>query len=231
LNKPKCELKIDWASHEAAKYACKNWHYSKSMPCGKIVKLGVWENEKYIGVILFSRGANKSLGSPFGLSQFESCELTRVALTKHLTQVSKILSISLKVLKNKCKNLKLVVSYADPNQNHHGGIYQATNWIYVGPNPGSHYVYRLNNGKIIHPRTASSMFGSIKNAPITKIVVPKKHVYVMPLDEETRKRIIPLSKPYPKRASSKDNVATVFHTVEGGAIPTDALHLKENNKP
>jgi hypothetical protein len=31
----KPELKIDWASHEAAKYACENWHYSKCLPAGK----------------------------------------------------------------------------------------------------------------------------------------------------------------------------------------------------
>ena len=29
------ELKIDWATHEAAKYACLHWHYSKTIPTGK----------------------------------------------------------------------------------------------------------------------------------------------------------------------------------------------------
>jgi len=38
----------------------------------------------------------------------------------------------LRKLKKHAKGLKLVVSYADFNQGHHGGIYQATNWIYVG---------------------------------------------------------------------------------------------------
>ena len=42
-------LKIDWASHEAAKFACVNWHYSKCLPIGKLVKVGVWEDSKYIG--------------------------------------------------------------------------------------------------------------------------------------------------------------------------------------
>ena len=31
----KANLKIDWATHEAAKYACTNWHYSKSVPINK----------------------------------------------------------------------------------------------------------------------------------------------------------------------------------------------------
>jgi len=104
----KTNLKINWATHEAAKYACTNWHYSKSMPVGKIVKIGAWENEKFIGVVLFSRGAAPTLGAFLGLSQLESCELTRVALDKHINPVSKILSLAIKFLKktNKIKGIK-----------------------------------------------------------------------------------------------------------------------------
>ena len=80
-NKP--TLKLDWCSHEAAKYACQNWHYSKCVPVGKLVKIGVWEDSKFIGVIIYSRGANKSLMSQVGLDQTEGCELTRVAMNKH----------------------------------------------------------------------------------------------------------------------------------------------------
>jgi hypothetical protein len=34
----KAILKLDWCSHEAAKYACENWHYSKCVPNQKTVK-------------------------------------------------------------------------------------------------------------------------------------------------------------------------------------------------
>ena len=79
----KVGLKLDWATHEAAKYACTNWHYSKCMPVGKIVKIGVWEDKKFIGVVLYSYGANNNASKSFGLTQYECCELTRVALTSH----------------------------------------------------------------------------------------------------------------------------------------------------
>ena len=49
MSSEKVELKLDWCSYEAAKYACEHWHYSKCMPVGKTVKIGVWENKKYIG--------------------------------------------------------------------------------------------------------------------------------------------------------------------------------------
>ena len=47
LIQEKPKLKIDWATHKAAKYACQNWHYSKSMPFGKMVKIAVYENDIY----------------------------------------------------------------------------------------------------------------------------------------------------------------------------------------
>ena len=154
----KVNLKIAWASHEAAKYACLNWHYSKCLPVGKLVKIGAWENDKFIGVVIFGRGANKSLGEPYKLDQTECCELVRIALTNHKTPVSRIMSIAIKLLKNIHKQLKLVISFADSEQNHHGGIYQATNWVYVGKtNSADEYLYK---GKRWHGRAFRKSFGS-----------------------------------------------------------------------
>ncbi len=50
-----------------------------------------------------------------------------------------------------------------------------------------------------------------------------KHKYLMPLDTEMRKRIVPLSKPYPKRAGGDTTDTPVFQTGEGGSTPTSAL--------
>ena len=44
-------LRLDWCSYAAAKYACENWHYSKCLPASKIVKIGVWEDEKYLAFL------------------------------------------------------------------------------------------------------------------------------------------------------------------------------------
>src|SRR3989304_3384358 len=106
-------LHLDWCSYEAAKYAVEHWHYSGDLPVGKTVKIGVWEDEKYIGCVIYSLGANKHIGHPYGLTQQEVCELTRVALSKHKTPTSKIVSMSLKMLKKQSPGLKLVVSYAN----------------------------------------------------------------------------------------------------------------------
>lgn len=201
------ELKIDWCSHEAAKYACEKWHYSRQIPAGKLAKLGVWEDEKFIGSVIFGMGANRNIGSPYGLKNTETCELVRIALTKHQSPVSKIASICLKKIKQFSPGLKLCVSYADSGQGHHGGIYQAMNWIYVGQ---SHSRQMRVKGKLIHKKTLASRYGRediewIK-AHIDRIArwesVPGKHKYLYPLDRQIKSRIVQLALPYPKKLAN-----------------------------
>ena len=128
-------LKVAPIEHKAAEFAVKNWHYSQTMPIGKLILFGVWENDKYIGAVMYGRGASPQLGSAFGLTQTECCELVRVALTTHEAPVTQIVSLTIKELKKTNPGLRLIISFADPEQSHHGGIYQAGNWIYNGRSP------------------------------------------------------------------------------------------------
>jgi hypothetical protein len=215
-------LKIDWATHEAAKYACLNWHYSKSLPAGKVVKVGAWENGKFIGVVLFSWGANHNLSKPYELVMTECCELVRVALTRHVTPVSRIITIAIKLLKKQSQGLRLVISYADTSQGHHGGIYQATNWIYTGTIlQASTAEYK---GKVAHKRTFDS--AGIKGY-ILQPAKPK-HKYLMPLDAAMHEKIAALAKPYPKRNMRMKEQDTENPSVLEGATPIHALHLIES---
>ena len=215
----KVELKVDWATHEAAKYACLNWHYSKSFPAGKTTKIGVWESEVFIGAIIFSRGSNKHIGNPFGLKIDEVAELARVALKRHEAPVSKMLSLGLKMLKNHSQNLRLVVSFADTGQSHHGGIYQATNWIYTGFGTQDKRSRPYRRGKVVaHWRTVAGELSqngmpSTVEAAISRGWTPLpqniKHRYLMPLDKKMRKQILPLSQPYPKRSKQAMDATSV----------------------
>lgn len=221
-NKQKAVLKIDWATHKASKHACENWHYSKLKPSGSIVHFGVWENDKFIGVVLYGRGVAPNLLNPYGLKVNEGCELVRIALKQHITPVSRIVSITLKMLKKKFPGLRLVVSFADMNVDHHGGIYQAGNWVYSGFTSTTRAP--IVNGKQIHSRTLNHSSKTKKQSmDIQWVSVKPKHRYLMPLDDEIKKQIQCLRKPYPKRAVSKDIVATGNHSVEDGENPITAL--------
>jgi len=224
----KVSVKVDWASHEAAKYACENWHYSGVIPVGKLVKVGAWEDGKYIGAVIFGRGANNNMLKPFGLNADQGCELVRIALTKHKTPVSKIMALAIKFLAKSNKGLKLIVSYADADQNHHGGIYQATNWIYSGlMNAGTMGAFIIK-GKKTHPKSVHSKGVKQSIDEVRKHLDPNatifytkgKHRYLMPLDKETKKNILNLSKPYPKRTKEQESENP---SGLGGASPTCTL--------
>ena len=217
----KVDLRIDWATHEAAKYACENWHYSGCIPKSKLAKVGIWEDDVFIGVIIFGVGATSTLVQQYGLKMNEGCELVRIALKKHKTPVTRLMSISQKFLKKSMQNIRLIVSFADPSEGHHGGIYQGNGWIYTGKSADC--AFPMINGKKTHPRTLSLLVksGKVKNrSDVPHVMTEGKHRYLMPLDNEMRERIMPLAKPYPKRmkqANSGDQPES------GGAAPTHAL--------
>lgn len=224
-------LRLDWCSHEAAKYAVEHWHYSKSLPTPPIVHIGVWENSKYIGCVLFSRGGNNNMLKPFGLKQTQGCELTRIALTSHLTPVSRIVSIALRMLAHSNSGLRLIISYADPNNGHHGGVYQASGWIYTGQT-SSDVKYVDKSGRTWHSRQVSRtgvklQYGEYRAVPkhedCVSIPLLGKHRYLYPLDDAMRKQIAPLAKPYPKRVPSADSGTSGDQLEGGGATPTGTL--------
>jgi hypothetical protein len=226
-------LRLDWCSYEAAKFACENWHYSGSIPAGKLVKIGVWENGKFIGVVIFSRGGNNNIGKPFGLDQTEVCELTRVALTTHETPVSKIGAIALKMLKSFVPGMKCVISYADSAEGHHGGIYAGMGWTYLGGWKTSRPVFVVN-GQKVHSRTVSSALGRSENFidklkqidPNAKAIPASvKHKYAIGLTKEMKAWLAQRAKPYPKRATSETIDTPGVQPGEGGEAPTVALHI------
>lgn len=202
-NMAKADLHIDWATHKAAEYACKTWHYSGCVPAGKLVKVGAWESGTFIGVVIFSRGANNNMLQPYGLQPTEGCELARVALRGHITPVSRIIAIAMKFLKKANPKLRLVVSYADMDQGHNGGIYQAGNWIYA--HTAKSEILKLN-GVQKHRRSVNSRYGHsnvqrLREAGFRVDVSQGqgKHCYLYALDPQMRASIQPLAKPYPKR--------------------------------
>lgn len=184
-------LLVAFCSHEAARTACTRWHYSKSLPAGKTVRIGVWEDGRFIGVALFGWGANRNIGAPYGLDQTEVCELTRVALRAHRAPVTQIVAEALRLIRQQSPGLRLVVSFADPTQGHHGGIYQAGNWIYAGTSGTGRAWRHKASGRVVHNRTATQD-GRDPRVLHEQITTPGKHRYLMPMDRAMRRKVEPL---------------------------------------
>lgn len=226
-------LRLDWCSYEAAKYAVMNWHYSRRMPASKVNTIGAWENGQFIGTVVFGLGANANIAGPFRLSRLTICELARVALRRHGSQVSRIVTIAVRMIRARYPKLGAIVSYADPAQGHAGGIYQAMGWSYLGISQKS-TAFLTPTGELVHKRTVSAsghtnMFGKrslcYRYDQCTKVAIPGKHKYMLPLDPEVRARIESMSKPYPKIASEVNQRHATIPGGEGGAAPTRALEV------
>lgn len=201
------DLKVDFCSHKAAKYACENWHYSKCVPKSKLVKLGVWYQQEFAGVVIFGVGANNNLVKPYGLKKQQGCELVRVAFKDHPNFfVSQVLAVAIKKLKTHCPDLRLLISFADTEKNHEGKIYQATNWLYAGmSSPAEEFLIK---GKRIHgrslrnskPKSMTTKEYAKKLDPSFRIVMGScKHRYLYPLDRKMARQLQPLALPYPKK--------------------------------
>lgn len=186
-------LKLGFCEHDAALYSVKKWHYSKALPSGKLVSIGVWEDEKFIGCVIFSRGANNHLLQPYGLEQIEGCELTRIALDKHKAPVTQIASIAIKLLRKSNPGLKLIVSFADSRQGHLGKIYQAGNWVFTGSVKSTPDFFV--DGRWQHQRNMHSKFGTIKGLRFETRDGGYRHRYLYPLTEEMRVLCDKIKKP------------------------------------
>jgi hypothetical protein len=202
------ELKL--VNQQAALFAVKNWHYSKSIPASKLIRFGVFEDGEFKGVIIFSRGASPFLGSSLGLDQTEVCELTRIALTTHKTPVSQLVAESLRELKQGNPGLRCIISFADPKEGHKGGIYQAGNWLFTGAS--NSVVEYFINGRWMHTRNAYHL----PERPFAPSrVSPGKFRYVYPLDKQLRRKVAKLALPYPNaveglEVSHGDSVSEVL---------------------
>ena len=203
------DLLLYWCSHEAARYAVMHWHYSRKMPASKLVRIGVWEEGRFRGAVLFGVGANRHLSRPFGLRHTQACELVRVALAtgrKHPT--SKVVALSLRLLRKQSPGLKIVVSYADLGREHYGTLYQAGNWIYLGPSQQS---YLKILGELVHPRSVYDRYGKGGQSvawlrdhvdPLAeRVPMAPKFKYVFPFDKKLRRELLGVAKPYPKSAA------------------------------
>jgi hypothetical protein len=128
------------------------------------------DSDKLIGCLVygFPVGARAANSVSDSITKDNILELTRLYCDDGYGSniESYALGQSFKWFRENDKMIKILISYADNGQEHLGGIYQATNWIYQGMNTDialmPNYGISLSNDpyKWIHSRTVFSMWGS-----------------------------------------------------------------------
>ena len=178
---------------EAAAFMEK-YHYLKNVPTSATIFYGNGKSVAAYGPIHAPRMPKDYL------------ELRRLA-SDGTDVLSKFLAETLRSLK--AAGVPAVMTWADPAAGHHGGIYQATNWIYTEPRSyswNSHY--RKPDGTVVDHRAAYKLFGSSAKKVVLTLeptweafLPPMKYRYLMPLNvslEEAIAATNSLLRPYPK---------------------------------
>ncbi len=164
-------------------------------------------NEKLIGCMTYGHPvSNRTVDSIVdGLELDEVLELTRLVCLdgygKNLE--SFVISKSFEWMKKYDPKVKVLVSYADPEQAHTGGIYRATNWLYQGCGYSKlmpDYSIRINEDDLwTHSRTVGARWGNKSVENLAKTIgqtfyrkeETAKHRYIYFLcGKKERKRMI-----------------------------------------
>lgn len=204
-------MRIEIASYKAIKYACLKFHYAKSVPVNTFGHSVFNDQNEWCGVILYGTGATPNIGSQYNLKQGQVVELVRMALNGKQKSTSNTMATSLRLLKKKLPLVKLVVSYADIDQNHFGVIYQACNWFYVGSCNENTRTGFIIHGKKVHNKSLHGMGKeqSLKGArsidpKATEYISKGKRKYLYPLNKSLRYLCQSIAKPYPKKTKMSE---------------------------
>lgn len=204
-------MKLTNASPYAIRYACENFHYSRSVPTVQYAYNVYNDTGEWCGAVCFGGGATPNIGTAYGLCQGEVLELTRVALNGKQLATSQCVAGALRELHRQDPIARLIVSYADVDQGHTGTIYQATNWIYEGlKNKGDRGAF-IVHGQRLHPKTVYSRGWRQSVAWLQENVDPDaslvrtagKHKYLYCFDRKLAKKLRKLAKPYPKKETNQ----------------------------
>ena len=135
-------------------------HYARRWPSISYA-FGLFDDDELIGVVTY--GTPPSAPLKCGIAgdhyKMDILELNRLVLKyNRRNEASRLVGKSLKLLP---KN-KIIVSFADTEQNHKGIVYQATNFIYTGLS-AKRTDWKVKGKEHLHGQTIADEFRGVKN--------------------------------------------------------------------
>lgn len=137
-------------SNKEADTVIKKFHYSKKVTKNRFISLCVNKNLGYLQLGYGIRPTSKRNISKY-INKNNYCEFDRMWLSDLLPKnsESQVISLLISYIKQKYKNIKFIITYADESVGNKGIIYQATNALYIGSIDVDFYV--LESGERVHP--------------------------------------------------------------------------------
>lgn len=184
-------------------------HYTGSLTKGRH-SFGLFRGGRMVGAAVYGQPSGRGVAASMweGGDEKNTLELLRLfvmdgtgknAETWFMARCHKLLP----------REVRLIVAYSAPAAGHHGGCYQASNWLFLGQSmSGQNYYYRNAAGDYVNKRIPWQYgprnglpYNEVESAELlglTRVDEPRKLVYVLPRD----KRVVKLLKrpvlPYPK---------------------------------
>lgn len=190
-----------------AKEICVAHHYLGSYPGAAILNFGIFVGKHLLGVAVFGVGPPNVHRLFSGASNRQVLCLARFWLDDRLGNNSEsyTLGVIFRFLKREQTTAKAVVAYSDPAVGHHGGIYQALGFAYVGRSQGTP-LYRFPDGSVHHSRSLSQEYGThslryfrSKGIQVTLVEQIPKHTYIKVIDPDWKAKLRLSVMPYPKK--------------------------------
>ena len=154
-------------------FECREWflkkHYAKRLPSTSYA-YGLYK-DNLIGICSYGRPVAHTLVKSAFTGKFQDTflELNRLVVDEGLKK--NVLSFFVSRTLRKLPSPNVIVSYADTSQNHHGYIYQATNWIYTGLS-AKRFDYKVKGLEHLH--SASLMDHAGRGVAKDKVLKLKK---------------------------------------------------------
>jgi hypothetical protein len=137
-----------------AKSFLESYHYTNKIGNNSL-RLGFFINDKLIAVIVYGCIVRNETATRLNLKSKDVWELSRLCIHPSYqikNCASKIISLSIKYIKNNFPRIKMLISFADLTFNHFGTVYKASNWILDGIVDPS-YWYVDKDGWVMHKKT------------------------------------------------------------------------------
>ena len=163
-------------------------HYLRSMPPAAVACFGVFANGELVGGVVLTTGARHGHRVLAGSNCQDVITLARLYLVDEMPKnaESRVLGVVARELRR--RNIRALLSYADPAVGHAGTIYKAAGWTYLGRGQSTRYL-DFGDGSLRHPRSISTQYGTcsprrLAQMGISAIAVPTegKHRFCLILD-------------------------------------------------
>lgn len=184
-------------------------HYTGSLTKGRH-SFGLFRDGRMVGAAVYGQPSGRGVAASMweGGDEQNTLELLRLFLMDGTGRNAETWFLA------RCHRLiprqvRLIVAYSAPAAGHHGGCYQAGNWLFLGQSmSGQNYYYRDAAGEYVNKRIPWQYgprndlpYSEVESAELlglTRVDEPRKLVYVLPRDRGVVRLLKRPVLPYPK---------------------------------